>query len=232
MLEARQLTKRFNGRPAVNALDLRVDAGEVVCLLGANGAGKTTTVNLFMGFLAPDGGDVRVDDRAVQDDLAAARKTIGYVPEQVTLYPLLTGAENLRFFADIAGRRPTLFEARNLLAQAGLASEDADKPLRGYSKGMRQKVGVAIALAKGAKALIMDEPLSGLDPLAASDFGRQIAAIRDGGAAVLMVTHDIFRAREIADRIGIMNHGRLVRMLKADDVTAPDLDRLYADLVR
>ncbi len=229
MLEARGATKRYNGTAALDALDLSIDRGEIVCLLGANGAGKTTTVNLFLGFLTPDEGHVRVDGADVATDVRAARAKLAYIPDQVNLFPLLTGAENLQYFSRLSGRDLASAEASDLLVRAGLASAAVDRRVAGYSKGMRQKVGIAIALAKQAGALVLDEPLSGLDPLAANDFGAHLRELRDAGTAVLMVTHDIFRAREIADRIAIMKQGKLVGLIEARDVAPDALDRLYAE---
>lgn len=232
MLEARAATKRFGDAVALDSLDLSVAPGEIVCLLGANGAGKTTTVNLFLGFLTPDAGEVRVAGRSVTDDVKAARRRVAYIPDQVNLFPLLSGWENLQYFSGLAGRRLSAGEARSLLVEAGLDEVQADRRLGGYSKGMRQKVGIAIALAKQAEALLLDEPLSGLDPLAANDFGERLKALKANGAAILMVTHDLFRARETADRIGIMKRGRLVEMVDGTSVTSDALDRLYAEHMR
>jgi ABC-2 type transport system ATP-binding protein len=232
VLQAIGATKRFGGSTALQGLDLAVEAGEIVCLLGANGAGKSTTVNLFLGFLDPDEGDVRVAGRAVREDRAAARRHVAYIPDQVNLYPLLSGEENLEYFAGIGGRALGRGEAQALLVQAGLEADATSRRLGGYSKGMRQKVGIAIALAKSARGLLLDEPLSGLDPLAANDFGQHLRQLRDDGAAILMVTHDVFRAREIADRIGIMKHGQLVDMVQAEAVAAHDLDAMYAEHMR
>lgn len=228
MLRADGATKRFGDVTALGGLTLEVKAGEIVCLLGANGAGKSTTVNLFLGFLRPDEGEVYVDGRAVTSDVAAARQRLAYIPDQLNLFHLLSAIENLQYFARLAGRTLTSAEAATLLERAGLQAEAVRKRLSGYSKGMRQKVGIAIALAKQADALILDEPLSGLDPLAANDFGQHLIELRDGGTAVLMATHDVFRAREIADRIGIMKAGRLVEMVEAKASAADALDRLYA----
>lgn len=232
MLEARNVTKRFGPHIALKNLNLTVSQGEIVCLLGANGAGKSTMVNLFLGFLKPDEGTIVIAGRPVSDDLRAARARVAYIPDQVNLFPLLSGVENLTYFAELAGRRLTVGEATVLLVEAGLNGEDATKRMGDYSKGMRQKVGIAIALAKQADALLLDEPLSGLDPLAANDFGAHIRLLRDAGKAVLMVTHDVFRAREIADRIGIMKAGQLVETVDARAVESNALDRLYADHMR
>lgn len=228
VLEARNLTKRFGSHLALDALDLAVAPGEVVCLLGANGAGKTTTLSLFLGFLTPDGGEARILGRAVSEDPAAARAALGYVAEVVSLYPSLTGAENLAFFHELASRPPMTAEARaSLLNSLDFPPGAIGRPVAGYSKGMRQKLGLAIAVAKGARAILLDEPLSGLDPKAANDLVAVLRRLADEGVALLISTHDIFRAREVADRIGIMAHGRLLEQLEARALSPADLEHLY-----
>lgn len=231
MLEARSATKRFGGLMALDSLNLSVGAGEIVCLLGANGAGKSTTINLFLGFLEPDAGEIRIQGKVLEAG-GRLRAGLGYVPDQVNLFPLLSGAENLSYFAALAGRRLSKDAAEDLLAQAGLDREAAGKRLGTYSKGMRQKVGIAIALAKGAHSLLLDEPLSSLDPLAANEFGARLLALKASGTAILMATHDVFRAREIADRIGIMKQGRLVELIEGRSLAPDELDRLYAEHMR
>jgi ABC-2 type transport system ATP-binding protein len=232
MLTAIAATKRFGALTALEALSIHIDAGEIVCLLGANGAGKSTTVNLFLGFLQPDAGEVRVAGRPVAADVRAARSHLAYIPDQLNLFPQLSGRENLQYFSRLAGRKLDATEAIRLLQKAGLERAQAESRLGGYSKGMRQKVGIAIALAKNAQALVLDEPLSGLDPLAANEFGARLMELRERGVAILMVTHDVFRAREIADRIGIMRAGRLVELVRAKDIAADALDRLYVAHMR
>ena len=114
-----------------------------------------------------------------------------------------------------------------MLREAGLGEEQMHRPVSGYSKGMRQKVGLAIAFAKEAKALLLDEPMSGLDPKAASEFTARLGAFRDQGCAVLLATHDIFRAKECASRIGIMRAGRMVEVIEAATVDAAEIERIY-----
>jgi len=222
ILKASQLTKRFGGTLALDSLDLAVHASEIVCLLGANGAGKTTTMNLFLGFLEPDSGTASVAGQVVTHNPAAARAEI------VSLYPSLSGAENLAFFHELSGR-PALAQDRRdaLLAALDFPLAAIDRPVGEYSKGMRQKLGLAIAVAKEAKAILLDEPLSGLDPKAANDLVSVLRKLANGGTAMLVSTHDIFRAKELADHIGIMAHGRLLDKLKADTLSATDLEQLY-----
>jgi ABC-2 type transport system ATP-binding protein len=229
MLQAHDLGRLFGDTWALQALDLEVARGEIQCLLGANGAGKTTAINLFLGFLAPTRGSARVNGTEVAYDAAGARAQLGYVPEQVSLYPTLSGLENLRYFTRLAGRSADAGQLRQLLDRVDLAPGAADIRVERYSKGMRQKVGLAIALAKDARALLLDEPLSGLDPKAANEFCRLLLKLAAGGVAVLMATHDLFRAREVATRIGIMKRGRLLENLVAADVSHAQLERLYLD---
>lgn len=232
MLRASKVSKRFGAVHAVADLDLSVAPGELFCLLGANGAGKTTTINLFLGFLAPDRGTVTVDGVQPFADPTAARRRLAYIPENVALYSQLTGLENVRLFCRLGGRRLDDDALRALLARSGLATEHMDRRVSGYSKGMRQKVGLAIAYAREARALLLDEPLSGLDPSAASDFCEELAKLREGGAAVLMTTHDLFRARELGGTIGIMRAGRLVEVLTAADIEGRELEQLYLHHMR
>lgn len=228
MLTARALTKRFGDQLALDSLDLQIAPGEVFCLLGANGAGKSTTIKLFLGFLSPTSGRALVDGVDVAADPVAARSRLLYIPEQVALHDELTGLENLTYFAKLAAV-PDVSNARlkQCLEQAGLQRAAIHRRVSTYSKGMRQKVGVALALAKGAKALLLDEPTSGLDPQASADFHDLVARQRDAGAAVLMATHDLFRAKQIADRIGIMRSGRLKLSLTATQISAQDLEAAY-----
>ena len=228
-LEARGLGKSFGSTKALSGLDLTVSSGQVVCLLGANGAGKTTTINLFLGFLKPDAGTAFVEGIDVSESPLDARRKLAYLPESVALYPTLTGLENLMFFDKLAGIGRQESELAALLLDAGLPGEAHDRPAATYSKGMRQKVGIAIAMARQAKSLLLDEPLSGLDPSVANSLGELIGRLRDQGSAVLMATHDIFRAKEIGDHIGIMMRGRLVNLLDAGALDAKEIESIYLE---
>lgn len=230
MLSANELTKTFGEFKALDGLDLNVAAGEIYCLLGANGAGKSTTIKLFLGLLQPTSGTAIVNGVDVHKDPLAARRHLLYIPEMVALYDELTGLENLAYFADLGqveDRSPARLKA--CLTEAGLQESAFDRRVSFYSKGMRQKVGIALAIAKEAKVLLLDEPTSGLDPQASAEFHELLNRQRDRGAAILMATHDLFRAREVGTTIGLMRTGKLRRVLPAASVTAQDLEALYLE---
>jgi ABC-2 type transport system ATP-binding protein len=230
MLEAIHLTKHYNGIAALDDLTLRVTAGEVFCLLGANGAGKTTTINLFLNFVEPTSGTATINGIDVTEQPLETKRYLAYIPETVMLYRNLTGLENLEYFSALAGRPDyTRVQLLDFLQQVGLECVAADRRVGTYSKGMRQKVGIAIALAKNAKALLLDEPTSGLDPKAANEFSSLLAQLSGNGVAVLMATHDLFRAKESGTRVGIMKQGRLVRTLDTVEVGHADLERIYLE---
>lgn len=231
MLEAKNLTKRYGSHTALNSLNLHIRPGEIFALLGQNGAGKTTTINLFLGFIEPTEGTASINGISVAENPQEIKKYLAYIPETVMLYPNLTGLENLEYFSSLAGFDYSKNELGELLATAGLQSQAFDQRLSGYSKGMRQKVGIAIAVAKKASVLLLDEPTSGLDPKASNEFSRIIQTLAKNGTAILMATHDIFRAKEVASRIGIMKEGNLMSVIDAASISANELESLYLKTV-
>jgi ABC-2 type transport system ATP-binding protein len=230
MLQTMALSKQFGATRALAGVSLRVDPGEIYCLLGANGAGKTTLVNVFLNFVEPSDGQALVDGLDVTREPLATKQRLAYIPEQVMLYGALSGLENLRYFAALAtGRKAARDELLGLLARVGLDEVAAGRRVSTYSKGMRQKVGIAIALAKNAKALLLDEPTSGLDPKAAAEFSQLLRDARDQGVAVLTTTHDLFHAKQTGTRIGIMRQGQLVAELHSRELSHADLEALYLE---
>ncbi|MEY3464882.1 MAG: ABC transporter ATP-binding protein [Steroidobacteraceae bacterium] len=232
MIEAKGLSKSYGSVQALHELDLEVRAGGIYCLLGANGAGKTTTLNLFLGFIQPTSGMAAISGVVVRDDPVAARRQVAYIPETVMLYGMLSGVENLDYFAKLSGCRHDQRALRGFLQRAGLAPAAHDRPLKTYSKGMRQKVGVAIALARNARALLLDEPTSGLDPKASNEFSELIAGMARDGAAILMATHDLFRARETGTHIGIMRDGVLRAEFVASEIDHVSLENEYLKIMK
>jgi len=233
MLEAIELTKLFADKAAVDHVNLVVNPGDIFCLLGANGAGKTTLINLFLNFLEPTSGEARINGKDVTLHPIETKRDVAYIPEQVMLYGVLSGLENLSYFAALAiGQRQSEERLLSLLAKVGLDRAAAKRRVNNYSKGMRQKVGIAIALAKGARALLLDEPTSGLDPLAASEFSQLLKEASNEGVAVLTTTHDLFHAKQTGTRIGIMRAGQLVACLDSSEISHTDLETLYLEHMR
>lgn len=229
VLSLSDVSVSFGEARALSSLSLEVAGGEVYALLGPNGAGKTTALNLVLGFLRPDSGRIVVDGVEVAANPVGARSKLAYLPEMVMLHPSLSAVENLRYFALLAGRKIAPPTARLLLGQAGLQQEAHDRRTAGFSKGMRQKVGVAIALAKEARLLLLDEPTSGLDAGAANDLSELIRSASARGIAVLMATHDLFRVKDVAQRLGILRAGHLIEERPVASFGAADLERLYLD---
>lgn len=224
MLEAIELTKTYGKQIALNGLNLEIASGEIFCLLGANGAGKSTTIKLFLNLIKPTSGRVRICGLDPKTHPSETKSLLGYIPEQVALYPLLSGVENLRYFASLAGEsdlnRSRLVEA---LTHAGLPKDAVDKRAMHYSKGMRQKVVIALALVRRIRGLLLDEPTSGLDPQAANDFAGILRRLGEEGVAILMASHDLHHAQQSATRIGIMRQGELVDKLSPAEVNHADL---------
>jgi len=228
MLKAISLTKRYGEQTALDSLDLHIKAGEIYCLLGANGAGKTTTINLFLNFILPDAGQALIHGIDVVQNPLATKQHIAYIPEQVNLYGTLSGLENLRYFSALAlGYALPRSKLLELMAQVGLDTAAANKRVSAYSKGMRQKIWIAVAMAKNARVLLLDEPTSGLDPSAAAEFTRLLQEASERGVAILATTHDLFHAQQTATRIGIMKRGQLVENLDRQAMAETDLQALY-----
>lgn len=232
MLKAENLTKQFGTHTALNNLNLEIKKGDIYCLLGSNGAGKSTTINIFLGFIPASSGRALIDGHEVTVNNHATRDLIAYIPEVVNLYGTLTGMENLEFFSGLSGYNYSKEELTHFMETAGLQRSAINKRVSSYSKGMRQKVGIAIALVKKAKALFLDEPTSGLDPHASDEFSQIITRLSEQGVATLMATHDLLMAKNLGNRVGIMHQGSLKHDLLSKDVSDTDLTRLYIDIVK
>lgn len=234
MLQAIDLTKRYeDGLLALDHLSLEVKEGEIFCLLGANGAGKTTTINLFLNFIDPTDGTAQINGIDVTRDPLEAKKYVSYVSENVMLYGNFTARQNLDFFAKLGGKTELTKDDYYMeMRKVGLQEEAFEMKLKNFSKGMRQKLGITIAIIKDAPNILLDEPTSGLDPKAAAEFVKILKGLREKGKAILMCTHDIFRAKEIADRVGIMKEGRLVMLRDREEFLEEDLEKIYLDYMQ
>ena len=209
MIEARGLTKRFGARLAVDRLDLSAGPGELYGFLGPNGAGKTTTIRMLLGILAPDAGTVAICGRPVRRGDPATRRLIGAVGEVQHLYGDMTCREYLRFFAALYGIDRPAARVAEVLDDLGLAGRADDRAID-LSKGLQQKLGLARALLHDPQVLILDEPVSGLDPHGIREVREIIGRERDRGRLVVLSSHVLSEVERTADRVGILRAGRLV----------------------
>jgi ABC-2 type transport system ATP-binding protein len=219
LIEASGLTKRFGSRTAVDNLDLSVGPGQIYGFLGPNGAGKTTTIRMLLGILSPDRGTVAICGQPVRRGDRAARYLVGGVAEVQHLYSDMTCEAYLRFFAnlyriDLAARR-----AAEVLEIVGLRDRADDLALD-LSKGLQQKLGLARALLHEPPVLVLDEPVSGLDPHGIREVREIICRERDRGRLIFLSSHVLSEIERTADRVGIMRRGRLVFEGSIADVTA------------
>lgn len=210
-LEIRQLTKRFGAKTAVDALDLTIPRGEFHALLGPNGAGKTTTLRIVAGLLRADLGSVAVLGHDVRADALAAKRVLAFLPDDPLLYGKLKPLEYLEFVAGLWGIEPALAAPRadELLAWLGLADQKGEM-VEGFSRGMRQKLALAGALIHDPQVLILDEPLTGLDAGAARQVKDLLVERVKAGNTVILTTHILEIAERLAERISIINGGRIV----------------------
>ncbi len=225
-LQADRLRVQRGGKEVLAGVSFAVARGEVYGLLGGNGAGKSTTLAAFLGFLPAVGGRVLVNGQDVGMDLSASRRAIAYLPEAASLYEHLNARENLHYFLQLAGVSCGAPDIDAALDRVSLSADDRGRRLRGYSKGMRQKVAIALAILRDTDILLLDEPTSGLDPTAIDEFHALVRGLADAGKAILMVTHDVYGACQVADRIGLLRGGLLV-----DQFAAPAGGRIDTETV-
>jgi len=217
------VTRRYGEVVAVQDVSLALHAGEATALVGHNGAGKTTLIKLLLGLVRPDAGTVRVSgvDPAGSGG-AEARRTLGFLPENVAFHGAMTGNELMAFYAGLKRHSPR--RNRELLAMVGIA-DAADRRVSTYSKGMRQRLGIAQALIGEPRLLLFDEPTSGLDPASRIDVFNTIDMLRGSGATVLVCTHALAEVENRVDRVAVMHRGRLLAAGSLDELragTVPD----------
>ncbi|WP_296221972.1 ATP-binding cassette domain-containing protein [uncultured Sphingomonas sp.] len=222
------LSVRYGEQRVLDRLSLRVPAGSITALLGGNGAGKSTTLATLLGFVRAQSGAVLVAGIDPGTNPDAARRRMAYLPENVALYEHLSAVENADYLLALSDERKERGAITEALAAAGLQQRAWDQRLGGFSKGMRQKVAIAVALLRDVPVLLLDEPTSGLDPRATADFNALVQAVRDRGTAVLMVTHDLLSAADVADRIGFLEAGRITDEAEARGPQRFDVRALHA----
>lgn len=210
MITFDHLTKIYHGVPAVDDLCLDIPGGEIFGLLGPNGAGKSTTILMLTGLIEPSRGRCLIDGVEVAKNPIAVKHRIGYMPEDVGFYPDLTAGENLDFFARLYGQSASERKARiaELLSLVGL--DGVRKPVRGYSKGMRQRLGMAKAILNDPDVIILDEPTANLDPQGVADYRHIVRDIANEGKTVLVSSHILSEVSMVCTRVGVLAQGRLV----------------------
>lgn len=226
-LQADQLRVKRGGKEVLAGVSFSVARGEVYGLLGGNGAGKSTTLAAFLGLLPAAGGRVLVNGKDVGADLSAARRAMAYLPEAASLYEHLDARENLRYFLQLADTHCSEADIDAALDRVRLGGDARGLRMRGYSKGMRQKVAIALAVLRDTDILLLDEPTSGLDPTAIDELHDLVRGLADAGKAILMVTHDVYGACHVADRIGLLRDGHLVDQFEAPAGSRIDTETVH-----
>ena len=213
VLFCRNLRKRFGDLLAVDGVGFEIAAGETYGLLGPNGAGKTTTVSMICGLLDANNGEVVVAGRPVDTKSTDAKAAIGYVPQEIALYPDLTANENLRFFGRLYGLRGAdLAQRVDEVLEVVALRERAGERVDHYSGGMKRRLNIAAGLLHSPKLLVLDEPTVGVDPQSRNAILENVEKLAAGGVAVLYTTHYMEEAERLCDRVGIMDHGRLLAL--------------------
>ncbi len=220
-LSASNLRKSFGGLAAVDGLSFDIHKQEIFGLLGPNGAGKTTTIRMLSTVLSPDEGDVVIGGHSVTRESDAVRRLVGVCPQELALYPELSATDNLVFFGRMAGLggREAKQAAAEYLEVVGLTERARDK-IDKFSGGMKRRVNLAVALMSRPQLLFLDEPTVGIDPQSRSHIFETVERLRDEGMTVLYTTHYMEEADRLCDRLGIMDHGQLMRLGRPDELKA------------
>lgn len=220
ILEAHNLVKKFNDFTAVDDVSFAIQEGEVFSLLGPNGAGKTTTISMLSCLLVPTQGDAFIGDHSVTRDPMAAKKIIGVVPQDIALYEELSALENLQFWGRMYGMGGAALKRRiaEVLEEVGLADK-AKQRVKTYSGGMKRRINIAVGLLHRPRLLFMDEPTVGIDPQSRRNILDSVKALNRQGMTVLYTTHYMEEAQELSQRVGIIDHGKLIALGTQQELT-------------
>ncbi|MEO9946577.1 MAG: ATP-binding cassette domain-containing protein [Paraglaciecola sp.] len=228
LIKADSLCVSIKNKSILKNLNFHVDTGEIYALLGGNGAGKSTTLKTLLGFNAPSSGSVTIEGKEVTQALNFVRGKTAYLPESATLYSHLTARENVNYFLSLADIKKTDDEVNQAFDRVALQADARDRHMQTYSKGMRQKTAIALAILREAPIFLLDEPTSGLDPVAIDEFNQLVRELASTGATILMVTHDVYGACQVANRIGLLRDGELVGEFAAAGNSRIDTEQVHA----
>ncbi|MEP1384853.1 MAG: ATP-binding cassette domain-containing protein [Paraglaciecola sp.] len=228
LIKADSLCVSIKNKSILKNLNFHVDTGEIYALLGGNGAGKSTTLKTLLGFNAPSSGSVTIEGKEVTQALNFVRGKTAYLPESATLYSHLTARENVNYFLSLADIKKTDDEVNQAFDRVALQADARDRHMQTYSKGMRQKTAIALAILREAPIFLLDEPTSGLDPVAIDEFNQLVRELASTGATILMVTHDVYGACQVANRIGLLRDGELVGEFAAAENSRIDTEQVHA----
>lgn len=226
IIDCKNLTKDYDGFMALENLNLEVCKGEIFALIGPNGAGKTTTMNILVGLIEPTEGDAIISGYSIVNNPIEVKKSIGFLPESVFLYSSLTARENVKYIADLNGG---VNEERinEVLDMVGLQNAK-DRKAGQFSKGMRQRLGVACVLVKNPKVLFLDEPTSGLDPTGKTDIQNLFKDLSKQGMTIFYSSHILGEVEDIASRVGILYQGKLQRIIEGNEIQ--DVEKIYKEI--
>ena len=219
MIEIKNLTKKFKKNFAVKDLSLKIEKGEVFGFLGPNGAGKTTTLKMILNLMRPDKGEIKIFNKPHHDYLI--KKQIGFLPEHTYFYKYLTGNEFLHLMGELfeIPKDKREKKIKQLLKKVGLSEKDSKKPIKSYSKGMQQRIGLAQALINDPEIIFLDEPMSGLDPVGRREVKDIILDLKKKGKTVFFNSHILSDAEILCDRVGIINQGSLILCNSVEKIT-------------
>jgi len=229
------LTIRFRDLTAVDGLDLTVGKGELFGLLGPNGAGKTTTIKVLCGLLKPESGLVRVGGHDVAHEMGKVKQMIGVCPQEMGIFPFLTGRENVELFGDLAGvPKGELKERVDGLLERMSLSQDAGRKVKDYSGGMKRRISLIMALVGEPSISFLDEPTTGMDPQSRRAVWDFIRGLKEKGMTIVLTTHYMEEAEYLCDRVGIIDHGRIIALdppkALMERYGAKDLEEVFLQL--